>query len=203
MVPVLLNLTHWVSKQRIFSYVLSRLACLWTILKVVSLSDTDVVTNPAKWCKKKKDKTPKSHCQRGKRCQRGTSVMGRTSPSYRRSGRRLLLFAQNFFWSEHTVLPLCHHMTLFDCADVVKWIHLALDRDKKDAYFETASMSGVTCALLRCLVHRSSVDPLLIIWFSSPTHSAPRGCHEEHTLGEGAHTHKKKCVCRILSLVVW
>lgn len=72
-----------------------------------------------------------------------------------------------------------------------------LDGDKTDVYFEAAAAApGVTCALLRCLAYRSGVDPRLIIWSSSPTRSAPRGCHEEHTrMYAHSHTHKSRCVC--------
>lgn len=85
-------------------------------------------------------------------------------------------------------------MTLFDCADVVKCIHLALDEDKKRCLFETGAMFGVTSGLLRCFVYRSSVDPVSSSDFPSPTHSAPRGYHEEHTRWEYAHTEEEMCV---------
>lgn len=91
---------------------------------------------------------------------------------------------------QYTGLRLTYHMTLSDCADVVNCTHLALDENKKEhlCSFEIGATSDVTPGLLRCFMYRSSVDPVSSSDFPSPTHSAPRGYHEEHT-HRHTHTH--------------
>lgn len=104
------------------------------------------------------------------------------------------------------MLPVCHHMTTVPTVLMRQngpiWQR---DEDKTDVYFGAAAAPGVTCALLRCLAYRSGVDPRLIIWSSSPTRYAPRGCHEEHTrMYAHSHTQEQMCVCvwDLISLLI-